>query len=157
MIHTFEPVYDEKSRVLILGSFPSVKSREAGFYYYHPKNRFWHVLSTITEEKEPATIEQKRDLLYRHGIAVWDVVYSCDILGSSDASIKNVVPADISMLLSKTKIRKIYANGAKAEELYNRYCQAKTGVEICRLPSTSPANAAWTINRLVESWKVIVE
>ena len=153
VVHTFEPVYDSDSRILILGTFPSVKSRENQFYYGHPQNRFWKVLSALTEEPVPVTTEEKKKLLLDHKIAIWDVVQACDIRGSSDSSIRNVVPADIGYLLRETKISRIYANGDTAWRLYRKYCYKDTGVEIIKLPSTSPANAIFSLERLTESWK----
>ena len=150
--HLFAPVFDENSRILILGTFPSVKSREMGFYYGHPQNRFWKVIAALTEEEVPQTIEEKKAVLLRHGIAVWDVIASCDIAGSSDSSIKNVVPADLKRILDHCRIEKIFANGATAARLYEKYQRAETGMEIVTLPSTSPANAAWSLQRLCEHW-----
>lgn len=151
--HTFEPIYNEQSKILILGTFPSVKSRESAFYYGHPQNRFWKVLACLTEEKVPETMEEKKGLLLTHGIAIWDVIASCDIQGSSDSSIKDVIPNDIAGLLRKSKIQKIYGNGDKACQLYNRFCREQTGMEICKLPSTSPANAAFSLDKLIVYWK----
>lgn len=150
--HEFMPVYDEESKVLILGSFPSVKSREQGFYYGHPQNRFWKVMAALCNESVPETIEEKKEMLLKHNIAIWDVIDSCDIIGSSDSSIKNVVPADIAGLLQKTKIERIFANGKTAEKLYNKYVKEQTGKEITVLPSSSPANAAFSFDKLVEDW-----
>lgn len=152
MIHTFEPVYDEKSKILILGTFPSVKSRASGFYYQHPQNRFWKVISALAGWPTPGTIEEQKTILSENHIAVWDVIYSCDINGSSDSSIKNVVPNDIRALLNKSAIKTIYANGGKAYELYNRYCYQETNKEIIKLPSTSPANASCSLEKLVAHW-----
>lgn len=150
--HTFMPVYDENSKVLILGSLPSVKSREAGFYYGHPQNRFWRVLAALLTCPVPETIEEKKRMLLTHHIAVWDVIESCDIIGSSDSSIKNVVPADIGKLLENADIGRIFANGKKAESLYQKYIFPKTKVPVTVLPSTSPANAACSLEKLVEVW-----
>ena len=150
--HTFKPVYDENSKILILGSLPSVKSREEGFDYGHPQNRFWKVLAAVFSCPVPATIEEKKEMLLTHHAAVWDVIESCDIIGSSDSSIKNVVPADIGALLNKTNIYRIYANGKKAESLYQKYIFPKTKMPIVALPSTSPANAACSLEKLVEIW-----
>lgn len=150
--HTFMPVYDKKSKVLILGSLPSVKSREAGFYYGHPQNRFWKVLAALLSCPVPETIEQKKRMLLTHHVAVWDVIESCDIIGSSDSSIKNVVPADIGKLLENADIGGIFANGKKAESLYKKYIFPKTKVSVTALPSTSPANAACSLEKLVEVW-----
>lgn len=153
--HEFEPVFDENSRVLILGTFPSVKSREQNFYYGHPQNRFWKVLAGLTEEPVPETIEQKKSLLLRNRIAVWDVIASCDITGSSDSSIKNVVPVDLSRILNQSDIQQIFANGGTAKKLYEKYQKPMTGREIIGLPSTSPANAAFHLERLMGEWSVI--
>ena len=150
--HVFLPVFDETSKVLILGSFPSVKSREQGFYYGHPQNRFWKVIAALCEETVPTTIEEKKAMLLKHHIAIWDVIGSCDIIGSSDSSIKNVVPADIAGLLGKTRIERIFANGKTAGSLYEKYCREQTGRKITVLPSTSPANAACSLEKLVEVW-----
>lgn len=151
--HTFEPVYDECSEILILGTFPSVKSRENNFYYGHPQNRFWKVIANINNVPVPETIDEKRKLLLDLHIAIWDVVASCSISGSSDSSIKDVTANDISKLLKDTNIKTIYGNGAKACELYNRYVRSKTGREIVKLPSTSPANAGYSLERLCELWR----
>ncbi|MBE5952410.1 MAG: DNA-deoxyinosine glycosylase [Lachnospiraceae bacterium] len=151
--HGFLPVYDEESKILILGSFPSVKSREQGFYYGHPHNRFWKVVAALCEEPVPKTIEEKKTMLLKHHIAIWDVIDSCDIIGSSDSSIKNVVPADIAGLLQKTKIERIFANGKTTEKLYNKYVKEQTGKKITVLPSTSPANAVCSLDKLAEVWR----
>lgn len=155
IIHPFEPVYRFDSKILILGTLPSVKSREQNFYYGHPRNRFWQVLAQIFSEKLPNTIDEKKRLLVRHQIALWDVIESCDIAGSSDSSIKNVTPADLQRIIKATKIKTIYANGRKAGELYNRYQKESTGLNITVLPSTSPANAKWTLDKLVKQWQKI--
>lgn len=154
--HTFEPVYDEHSQILILGTFPSVKSRENQFYYGHPQNRFWKVIAKVTKEAVPVSIEEKRELLLRNHIAIWDVIHSCRIVGSSDSSIQNVVVNDFTRILENTEIEKIYANGGKAFELYKKYAFEKTGRDIIKLPSTSPANAGWSLERLCEEWKQIL-
>lgn len=150
--HGFEPVYDEHSRILILGSFPSVKSRENSFYYGHPQNRFWKLLARLLEEPLPETIEEKKRLLLSHGIAIWDVVAACDIKGSSDSSIRNVIPADINRILRAADIEKIIANGDTAYKLYHKYCEPHTGREALKCPSTSPANAIFTLDRLADAW-----
>lgn len=150
--HTFEPVFDEKSNVLILGSFPSTKSREEQFYYGHPQNRFWKILSNLTKEKLPITIEEKRAMLLRNHIAIWDVVASCDIIGSSDSSIKNVEAAPINNILKQAPIQRIYVNGGTAYKLYKKYCEKETKREAIKLPSSSPANAAWSLERLTDYW-----
>ena len=153
--HTFEPVYDEKSKILILGTFPSVKSRENAFYYGHPQNRFWKTLAAVTGEMEPSTIEEKKAMLLKHYIAVRDVISACDIEGSSDSSIKNVTVNDIAGLLQGSSIETIYGNGDKACRLYDKFCKGKTKKEIIKLPSTSPANAAYSMERLIECWKIM--
>lgn len=142
----------ENSEILILGTFPSVKSRENNFYYGHPQNRFWKLIAGLTREPVPETIEEKKALLLKHHIAIWDVVQSCDIIGSSDSSIKNVVPADIAKILKESSVQRIYANGDKAYRLYKKYCEKETGKKAEKLPSTSPANAIFTLDRLTESW-----
>ena len=151
--HPIEPVFDEDSKILILGSFPSVKSREEGFFYGHPQNRFWRVLSAVFEADMPVTVEEKKRFLLDNHIAVWDVIKSCDITGSSDSSIKNVVPNDLKLILDHAPIEKIFVNGKKAEQLYKRYIQPDIGRKAVCLPSTSPANAAWSLEKLVEAWK----
>ena len=157
IVHSFEPVYDKDSEILILGTLPSVKSRENNFYYGHKQNRFWKVLAILLKEPVPDTIEEKKAMLLAHRIALWDVIQSCDIKGSSDSSIKNVQPTDIGMILEKTNVTQIYANGNKAGQLYQRYQFPVTGIEATVLPSTSPANAAWSFDRLCEAWRVILE
>ncbi len=153
MKHTFEPIYNNQSSVLILGTFPSVKSREANFYYGHPQNRFWKVLAAILKVSVPETTKEKKQMLLAHGIAIWDVIASCEITGSSDASIRNVEVNDISRILKEAPIRAVFANGAKAEELYIKYTQPLTNIPIRRLPSTSPANAASSLDMLIEVWR----
>lgn len=157
IVHSFEPVYDKASEILILGTLPSVKSRENNFYYGHKQNRFWKVLATLLKEPVPDTIEEKKAMLLARRIALWDVIQSCDIKGSSDSSIKNVQPTDIGMILEKTNITRIYANGNKAGQLYKRYQFPVTGIEAMVLPSTSPANAAWSLERLCKAWHMILE
>lgn len=148
--HEFPPVFRQDSKILILGSMPSVKSREQQFYYGHPQNRFWKMLAEILLEDVPETIEEKTQLLYRHQIALWDVIASCDIIGSSDSSIKNVVPNDMDVILKQSKVEKILVNGTKAYELFQKYCRAE--VPVIKLPSTSPANAKCRLEQLTEVW-----
>lgn len=157
IVHPIEPLYDKNSKILILGSFPSVKSREQMFFYGHPQNRFWKVISTIFNCTLPCTIDEKKKLLLDNNIALWDVIASCDINGSSDSSIKNVVPNDISQILNYANIEKIIVNGKIAEKYFNMYVKYKVGRDAICLPSTSPANAAWTIDKLVKEWKIIKE
>lgn len=153
IMHTFQPIYNAQSKILILGSFPSVKSRENQFYYGHPQNRFWKVLAYMLEADVPQTMEEKKKLLLDNKIAIWDVIESCTIQGSSDTSIRAVVVNDFSVILEKSKIEKIYVNGTKAYELYHKYAEKKTGIKAVKLPSTSPANAAWSLEKLCKAWK----
>ena len=143
--------------MLILGSFPSVKSRESQFFYGHPQNRFWKVIAALTDEKVPLTVEEKRALLEKYHIAVWDVIQSCDIEGSSDSSIKNVVVNDINRILNTADIRQIYCNGTKSYQLYKKYCEKLTGRTAIKLPSTSPANAASKLEKLIDAWQCVGE
>lgn len=154
-VHPIPPLYNEKSKVLILGSFPSVKSREENFFYGHPQNRFWKVLAAVFEEAVPQSVERKREFLYKHGIALWDVIASCEIEGSADSSIRDVVPNDISGILRSSSIHRIFLNGKTTEKYFEKYIRQSVAVEAICLPSTSPANAAWSLKRLTEAWKVI--
>ena len=156
MIHNIDPVYDSHSEILILGSFPSVKSREQQFFYGHKQNRFWRVMARVLDCAVPEDITQKCDMLLSHHVALWDVIASCEITGSSDASIRNVRPNDLSQILSQADIRAIYANGSKAYQLYQKYIYPVNGREVKLLPSTSPANAGYSLERLVEAWSVIL-
>ena len=155
--HTFDPVFDAESKILILGSFPSVKSRENNFFYGHPQNRFWKVMANVLNWKMPTTIEEKRKMLLENHVAVWDVIASCSIVGSSDTSIKDVVVNDFSKILENSKVERIYVNGGKAYELYHKYAEKVTGIKAVKLPSTSPANAAWSLEKLTKTWKEIIE
>ena len=155
IVHPIEPVFDKNSKILILGSFPSVRSREEGFFYGHKQNRFWKVVSAVFEEEVPKTIPQKKAFLLRNHIALWDVIHSCDITGSSDSSIKNVVANDLSIILEHSGIRKIFVNGKTAEKYYIKYSEKDTHIKAICLPSTSPANAAFSVDRLTEAWKMI--
>ena len=153
IIHPIPPFYDRESKILILGSFPSVKSREQMFFYGHPQNRFWKVIASVFDDKVPQTIPEKKRLLAAHHIALWDVISSCDIEGSSDSSIENVIANDMSVILDSADIRCIFVNGKTAEKYYNRYIKPRTGRDAVCLPSTSPANAAWSVDRLVSYWR----
>lgn len=155
IIHPIPPLFDTQSAVLILGSFPSVKSREAKFFYGHPQNRFWRLLALLLGEAEPQTVSEKKRLALTHHIALWDTVRSCTVTGSSDSSIRDVVPNDIGVILQSSPIRQIFCNGATAYRLYQRYIYPKTGFRAVQLPSTSPANAAWSLERLAEAWRVV--
>ncbi|MFR7592220.1 MAG: DNA-deoxyinosine glycosylase [Longibaculum sp.] len=154
-IHNIEPVYDQNSKILILGSFPSVKSRQGQFFYHHPQNRFWKILEKLFDHQPLQTIEEKKTFLLKHHIAVWDVIASCDIQGSRDSSIENVQINDIVSLLKKTSIKQIYTNGKKAHHLYQKYCFSLTHIEDICLPSSSPANAAYSLEKLLLSWQEI--
>ncbi|MEE0060681.1 MAG: DNA-deoxyinosine glycosylase [Acutalibacteraceae bacterium] len=155
VVHPIKPVYNEESRFLILGSFPSVKSREEKFFYAHSQNRFWKVLSAVLEVPVPETIAEKKELLLSSKIALWDVVYQCEIVGSSDSSIKQVVPSNLQEIFDCAHIEKIFLNGKTAEKYYNKYqCHLVDKDAIC-LPSTSSANAMYTLERLVDKWKII--
>ena len=154
IVHPIPPFYDRKSTILILGSFPSVKSREQMFFYGHPQNRFWKVISSVFGDKEPETVPEKKTFLKRHHVALWDVIGSCDIEGSSDSSIENVIVNDISKILNEADIRGVFVNGKTAEKYYKRYIEPKTGIKAVCLPSTSPANAAWSVDKLIDEWKL---
>ena len=156
IVHPIPPLFDNNSQILILGSFPSVKSREECFFYGHPQNRFWKVVARVLNEKTPVTIQEKTDMMLRHRIAVWDVIYSCEIEGSADSTIRNVVANDLSIILGNADIKQIYVNGKKAEAMYKKYTEKQTGIKAIVLPSTSPANAAWNEDRLFDEWKKIL-
>ena len=153
--HNIPPVFDENSTVLILGSFPSVKSREAQFFYNHPQNRFWKVLATVFSCECPVTIPQKKAFLLANRVAVWDVIASCEIHGSSDSSIKNAVPNNITPVIENSKISRIFTNGNASYLLYNRFLRSLAGIDAVKLPSTSPANAAFSLEKLIEEWKQV--
>ena len=155
LIHPIPPVFDKDSKVLILGSFPSVKSREEGFFYGHPQNRFWKVTARVFDDETPKTIIEKKAFLLRNHIALWDVIGSCEIEGSADSSIKNASVNDLSEILKTADIQAIYLNGQKSYQLYQKYLFPTIKREGICLPSTSPANAAWTLKKLTETWKVI--
>ena len=155
IVHPIPPLYDEKSKVLILGSFPSVKSREVQFFYGHPQNRFWKVVAAVFEEDIPETIPEKKAFLLRNHIAVWDVIHSCDIVGSSDSTIKNVIPNDLSIVLDASEIEQIFVNGKTAEKYYRKYTKERSQRDAICLPSTSPANADWKLDDLVKAWRII--
>lgn len=154
--HGFAPIYNSESKILILGSMPSVQSRKNGFYYGNRQNRFWRVLAALLSCPVPDTVEEKTAMLLEHRIALWDVISSCDIAGSSDASIKNVIPADLQSVLNESDISAIYANGKTAEKIYRKYQQPATGRDIVLLPSTSAANASWSLQRLISRWRELI-
>lgn len=150
--HEIQPVFDSRSRVLLLGTMPSPASREQGFYYGHPQNRFWRVLAAIFDEPVPRTIEEKRDMLLRHHIALWDVLASCEIEGASDASIRDAQPNDLARIFDAADIRAVFATGTKAGELYRKLIEPTLGVPCTTLPSTSPANAKMKLADLVDAY-----
>ena len=153
--HPFGPLYGENSRILILGSFPSVKSREQNFFYGHPQNRFWKVIAALYGQETPKTIPEKRELILDNGLALWDSIASCVITGSSDASIREVRPNDLRIILDSSPIERIYCNGKKSYEMYEKYIRPELGREAVCLPSTSPANAQWSMERLTDAWSVL--
>lgn len=155
IIHPIPPLYDNNSKILILGSFPSVRSREEGFFYGHPRNRFWKVTSSVYNEDTPCSVEEKKAFLLRNHLALWDVIGSCDIEGSSDSSIRNVTANDLSVILDHADIGQIYVNGQTAYKYYLKYSERKTGRSAICLPSTSPANAGWSLDRLTAAWNCI--
>ena len=155
VIHPLEPVWNADSRILILGTMPSPKSREAGFYYGHPRNRFWPVLAAVFGEEVPVDTQARKAFCLRHGVALWDVLASCEIAGADDASIRNAVPNPIETLLAQAPIRAVYTTGKKAFDLYGRLCYPRTHVAAVSLPSTSPANCACSLQRLIEAYRVL--
>lgn len=155
--HPIPPFWNKNSRILILGSFPSVKSRETMFFYGHAQNRFWKVISLVTGCDVPKTIDSKKELLQSNCIALWDVIASCEITGSSDASIKNPIPNDIGTIINQADIRQIFVNGKTAAALYDKHILPRYKRNAIALPSTSPANAAWSLERLIKEWNIIKE
>lgn len=153
--HLIEPIYDKDSKILILGSFPSVKSREANFFYHHPQNRFWRVLAAVYQDTVPEEIADKKAFLKRHQIALWDVIASCNIKGSSDSSISDVEVNDLNMIIANSSVKHIYTNGNLADKLYHRYFDTIIDLPVTKLPSTSPANAAYSLDKLLIYWRVI--
>ena len=155
--HEFGPLFAHDSEILLLGSIPSPKSRKEGFYYGHPQNRFWKVMAHVLDEKIPETIDEKKQMLLKHKIALWDVLDNCTIIGASDTSIEDAVPNDFSDILKTTKIRAIFCTGATAQKLYEKYCEKATGIHSAKLPSTSPANCATGIEELTRAYKAAFE
>ncbi len=151
--HPFPALYDSNSRILILGSFPSVKSREQQFFYGHPQNRFWRVMAAVLGCETPQSIPEKKAMLLSHGIALWDSIARCTIEGSSDASIENVVPNDLTPIFAASVIRQVFCNGKKSWEMYRRHIEPLNGRTAVCLPSTSPANAALSVERLTQAWR----
>lgn len=157
IVHPLEPLYDENSKILILGSFPSVKTREYGFFYGHKQNRFWKIMENLFDASLTRDIEERRDFLLSHNIAVFDSIYACDIIGSSDASIKNVVPSDLKEVVEGSKISKVFCNGGTSFKYYKKYHRDILGIDAIQLPSTSPANARYSLEDLIEEWKIILK
>ena len=155
IIHPFGPLYDEESKVLILGSFPSPKSREQNFFYGHPRNRFWPLMAKLFDENIPQSVEERAEFAHAHHIAIWDTIYSCDIIGASDSSIRNVVPTDLRVILEHSDVRHIFCNGATSAKYYALYHEKLLGMKALTMPSTSPANAAWSMDRLKDAWMVV--
>ena len=156
IIHPIEPTYDQNSRILVLGSFPSVKSREMMYFYGHPQNRFWKIVAALYQEDVPMTVEERHAFLLRNRIAAWDSIHQCTITGSSDSSIKDVIPNDLSPILETAHIENIFCNGKTSWNMYHKYIEPTTGREAICLPSSSPANAAWSLEKLIDAWSVIL-
>ena len=156
IVHPIPPLFNENSKTLILGSFPSVKSREAAFFYGHPQNRFWAVTAAVFGCEKPTTINEKKEFILSNGLALWDVIGKCEIEGSADSTIKNVTANDLSIILDSCPIERIFVNGRTAEKYYIKYTYPKTGIKAVCLPSTSPANAAWSLEKLIGEWKAIL-
>ena len=156
VIHTIEPIFNEYSKILILGTMPSPKSREVGFYYSHPQNRFWKTMAEIMGTELPATVDDKRELLYSHGIALWDVLASCSIAGADDSSVKDVKVNDFTQLFTTAQIRAVFTTGKKATALFKKHCQQKYGYEPIYLPSTSPANCKMSQQELTAAYEIIL-
>ena len=156
IFHPIKPIYNSQSKVLILGSFPSVKSREQGFFYGHPQNRFWKVLAKLKNEKIPDSINEKKDFLIKNQIAVWDVLASCEIEGSADSTIKNAKPNNLNVILQNSEVKRIFVNGKAAKKYYDKYIKNQIKIDATLLPSTSPANASFGLDKLVEEWRIIL-
>lgn len=153
--HPFPPLFDENSKTLILGSFPSVKSRETMFFYGHPQNRFWKLIAALYGEETPTDIDEKKSLILRRNLALWDSIQSCTITGSSDSSVKDVMPNDLSIIINNSRVDRIFCNGALSYKMYMKFIFPKSNIKATKLPSTSPANAAFSLGRLLEEWEVI--
>ncbi|MCR8968405.1 DNA-deoxyinosine glycosylase [Facklamia sp. 7083-14-GEN3] len=155
--HPLQPLYNEDSQILILGSFPSVKTRQYGFFYGHPQNRFWPLMGNLFKVELSTNIEERRNFLLKHRISVYDSIYQCDIVGSSDASIKNVIPSDLKVIFDKASIQQVFCNGATSYKYYQKYHAKETGIKGIKLPSTSPANARFRLDDLALEWKEILK
>lgn len=157
IMHPIPPLYNEKSEILILGSFPSIKSRESRFFYGHPQNRFWKLIARLYNEEQPETIDDKKAIILKHKLALWDTIQSCTITGSSDSSIKDVKTNDIQKIINESKITRIFTNGTTSYNLYEKFVYPQTKIHAIKLPSTSPANAVYTLDKLAEKWSVLIE
>lgn len=157
IVHPLKPLYDNNSKILILGSFPSIKTREYGFFYGHPQNRYWKLMESLFNENLSRDIGERRDFILRHNIAMYDSIYECEIIGSSDASIKNVVPSDLSKIFENGNIKEVFCNGATSYKYYKKYHRNKYNIDGIKLPSTSPANARYRLDDLIEEWKIILQ
>lgn len=157
VIHPFPPLYDAHSEILILGSLPSVKSREQMFFYGHPQNRFWPLLAALFDEPAPGSVAEKKALALRHHIALWDTIYSCDIIGSGDSSIRSVTPTNLQPIFDAAAIRRVFCNGKTSAMYYRKYQQPCLHIPAQALPSTSPANAAWSMEKLLQAWRVLLD
>lgn len=157
IVHPLKPLYDEDSKILILGSFPSVKTREYGFFYGHPQNRFWKLMERLFDVDLDVSIEDRKRFLLEHNIAVYDSIYQCDIIGSSDSSIKNVVPSNLKEIVDSANINHVFCNGTASFKCFEKYHKKNLGVKATKLPSTSPANARYRLDDLLNEWKVILE
>lgn len=155
IVHPLKPLYNSDSKTLILGSFPSVKSRQLNFFYAHPQNRFWKVVSAIYNSEVPSTIEEKTKLILNNNLALYDVIYSCDITSSADSSIKNVTPSNLNEVIKNSKIDRIFVNGKTAEFYYKKYLEKPLNISCICLPSTSPANATFSLEKLIKAWSII--
>ncbi len=155
IVHPLKPLYNSESKTLILGSFPSVKSRELNFFYAHPQNRFWKVISAIFDSSLPMTIEEKTNLILNNNLALYDVIYSCDIISSADNTIKNVTPSNLTEVIKNSKINNIFVNGKTAEFYYKKYLEKQLGLKCVCLPSTSPANASKSLEQLIVAWSAV--
>ena len=155
IIHPIKPLYNKNSKTLILGSFPSVKSREENFFYGHKQNRFWKVISSVFNTPLPTTIEVKRNLILSNNLALWDVIKSCEIVGSADSTITNVTPNDLTVILNNSNVTRIFVNGKTAYKYYVKYIEKSINIKATVLPSTSPANSSASLEKLIESWQVI--
>ena len=155
IVHPLKPLYNSESKTLILGSFPSVKSRELNFFYAHPQNRFWEVIASLYNAPLPTTIEEKTKLILDNNLALYDVIYSCEIQSSADSTIKNVTPSNLTKVIKNSKIDRVFVNGKTAEFYYKKYTEKALNIKAECLPSTSPANANFTLEKLIEKWKII--